>query len=84
MTNSNGETITVSSNLATLQGLEPQYRYSKYEIVGFRKDDKNVLIYYTFTREHTYVIDFGLPLKIKFSDFGVTNDADIKSVSLWE
>lgn len=84
VTNSNGETITVSSNLATLQGLEPQYRYSKYEIVGFRKDDKNVWIYYTFTREHTYVIDFGLPLKIKFSDFGVTNDADIKTVSLWE
>ena len=84
VTNSNGETITVSSNLATLQDLEPQYRYSKYEIVGFRKDDKNVWIYYTFTREHTYVIDFGLPLKIKFSDFGVTNDADIKTVSLWE
>lgn len=84
VTNSNGETITVSSNLATLQGLEPQYRYSKYEIVGFRKDDKNVWIYYTFTREHTYVIDFGLPLKIKFSDFDVTNDADIKTVSLWE
>lgn len=82
--NSNNETITVSSELATLQGLEPQYRYSKYKIVGFRKDDKNVWIYYTFTREHTYVIDFGLPLKIKFSDFGVTNDADIKTVSLWE
>ena len=84
VTNSNNETITVSSNLATLQGLEPQYRYSKYKIVDFRKDDKNVWIYYTFTREHTYVIDFGLPLKIKFSDFGVTNDADIKTVSLWE
>lgn len=84
VTNSNGETITVSSNLATLQGLEPQYRYSKYKIVDFRKDDKNVWIYYTFTREHTYVIDFGLPLKIKFSDFGVTNDADIDTVSLWE
>lgn len=84
VTNSNNETITVSSNLATLQGLEPQYRYSKYEIVGFRKDDKNVWIYYTFTREYTYVIDFGLPLKIKFSDFGVTNDAAIETVSLWE
>lgn len=84
VTNSNGETITVSSNLATLQGLEPQYRYSKYEIVGFRKDDKNVWIYYTFTREYTYVIDFGLPLKIKFSDFGVTNDAAIDTVSLWK
>ena len=85
VTNSNNETITVSSNLATLQGLEPQYRYSKYTIVGFeRKDGKNVWIYYTFTREHTYVIDFGLPLKIKFSDFGVTNDAAIDTVSLWK
>lgn len=84
VTNSNNETITVSSELATLQGLEPQYRYSKYEIVDFRKDDKNVWIYYTFTREHTYVIDFGLPLKIKFSDFGVTTDAAIDTVSLWE
>lgn len=82
VTNSNNETITVSSELATLQGLEPQYRYSKYEIVDFRKDDKNVWIYYTFTREHTYVIDFGLPLKIKFSDFGVTDDAAIDTVSL--
>lgn len=83
--NSNNETITVSSELATLQGLEPQYRYSKYEIAGFnRKDDKNVWIYYTFKREHTYVIDFGLPLKIKFSDFGVTNDEAIGTVSLWE
>ena len=85
VTNSNGETITVSSNLATLQGLEPQYRYSKYKVEESKlKDTKNVWIYYTFTREHTYVIDFGLPLKIKFSDFGVTNDADIKTVSLWE
>lgn len=84
VTNSNNETITVSSELATLQGLEPQYRYSKYEIVDFRKDDKNVWIYYTFTREHTYVIDFGLPLKIKFSDFGVTDVAAIDTVSLWK
>ncbi len=84
VTNSNNETITVSSELATLQGLEQQYRYSKYEIVDFRKDDKNVWIYYTFTREHTYVIDFGLPLKIKFSDFGVTDDAAIDTVSLWK
>lgn len=85
VTNSNGETITVSSNLATLQGLEPQYRYSKYKVEESKlKDTKNVWIYYTFTREHTYVIDFGLPLKIKFSDFGVTTDAAIDTVSLWE
>ena len=85
VTNSNNEKITVSSNLATLQGLEPQYRYSKYTVEGSElKDTKNVWIYYTFTREYTYVIDFGLPLKIKFSDFGVTNDAAIETVSLWE
>lgn len=83
--NSNNVTITVSSDLSTLNNLEPQYRYSDYDVErSERKDPKNVWIYYTFKREHTYVIDFGLPLKIKFSDFGVTNDAAIETVSLWE
>ena len=83
--NSTDVTITVSSDLSTLNNLEPQYRYSDYEVVESRRQDgKNVWIYYTFKREHTYVIDFGLPLKIKFSDFGVTNDAAIDTVSLWK
>lgn len=83
--NSNNVTITVSSDLSTLNNLEPQYRYSDYDVErSERKDPKNVWIYYTFKREHTYVIDFGLPLKIKFSDFGVTNDAAIETVSLWK
>lgn len=85
VTNSNDETITVSSKLATLQGLEPQYRYSDYVVVeSVLKDSKNVWIYYTFTREHTYVIDFGLPLNIKFSDFGVKDTSDIDTVSFVE
>lgn len=83
--NSTDVTITVSSDLSTLNNLEPQYRYSDYDVKrSWREDDKNVWIYYTFKREHTYVIDFGLPLKIKFSDFGVTTDAAIDTVSLWE
>ena len=83
--NSNNVTITVSSDLSTLNNLEPQYRYSDYDVErSERKDPKNVWIYYTFKREHTYVIDFGLPLKIKFSDFGVTNDDAIETVSLWK
>lgn len=83
--NSTDVTITVSSDLSTLNNLEPQYRYSDYDVKrSWREDDKNVWIYYTFKREHTYVIDFGLPLKIKFSDFGVTNDAAIDTVSLWK
>lgn len=83
--NSTDVTITVSSDLSTLNNLEPQYRYSDYDVKrSWREDDKNVWIYYTFKREYTYVIDFGLPLKIKFSDFGVTNDEAIGTVSLWE
>lgn len=83
--NSNNVTMTVSSDLSTLNNLEPQYRYSDYEVVrSERKDPKNVWIYYTFTREHTYVIDFGLPLNIKFSDFGVKDTSDIKTVSFVE
>lgn len=83
--NSTGVTITVSSDLSTLENLEPQYRYSDYEVVESRRQDgKNVWIYYTFKREHTYVIDFGLPLNIQFSDFGVTDTSDIKAVSFVE
>ena len=83
--NSTGVTITVSSDLSTLENLEPQYRYSDYEVVESRRQDgKNVWIYYTFKREHTYVIDFGLPLNIQFSDFGVTDTNDIKAVSFVE
>lgn len=83
--NSNNVTITVSSDLSTLNNLEPQYRYSDYDVErSERKDPKNVWIYYTFKREHTYVIDFGLPLNIKFSDFGVTDTGDISDVSFVE
>ena len=83
--NSNNVTITVSSDLSTLNNLEPQYRYSDYEVErSERKDPKNVWIYYTFKREHTYVIDFGLPLNIKFRDFGVEDTSDIKTVSFVE
>ena len=83
--NSTGVTITVSSDLSTLENLEPQYRYSDYEVKGsWRQDGKNVWIYYTFKREHTYVIDFGLPLNIKFRDFGVTDTNDISAVSFVE
>lgn len=83
--NSNNVTMTVSSDLSTLNNLEPQYRYSDYEVMrSERKDPKNVWIYYTFKREHTYVIDFGLPLNIQFSDFGVTDTSDIDTVSFVE
>lgn len=48
--NSTDVTITVSSDLSTLNNLEPQYRYSDYEVVESRRQDgKNVWIYYTFS-----------------------------------
>lgn len=83
--NSDGRTIEVSSDLSKLQDVDLQYRYSIYEVVGFwRESKKSIWIYYTFTRDHTYVIDFGLPLEIKLKDFGVTteNMGDIDSISL--
>lgn len=83
--NSDGRTIEVSSDLSKLQDVDLQYRYSIYEVVGFwRESEKSIWIYYTFTRDHTYVIDFGLPLEIKLKDFGITteNMGDIDSISL--
>lgn len=83
--NSDGRTIEVSSDLSKLQDVDLQHRYSIYEVVGFwRESEKSIWIYYTFTRDHTYVIDFGLPLEIKLKDFGITteNMGDIDSISL--
>lgn len=83
--NSDGRTIEVSSDLSDLQDVDLQYRYSIYEVVGFRRESaKSIWIYYTFTRDHTYVIDFGLPLEIKLKDFGITteNMGDIDSIFL--
>ena len=69
--NANGKYQYVSSVLSNLTAIGAQYRYSDYECVRVtydRADPKNVYLYYTFNNQHTYVVDFGLPLQIRLTD----------------
>lgn len=61
---------TVSADLSTMPAIGAQYRFGNYKCVEVvRSDDgKEVFLYYTFTAEKTFVVDFGLPLNIKPTD----------------
>ena len=61
----------VSSDLTTMSAVSAQYRYSDYDCykVEVSADYKTVNIYYTFNSEKVFVVDFGLPVVLKPSDF---------------
>lgn len=68
--NSLGVEQTVIAELKDIPGIGAQYRYSEYTCVGTSRSDdgKDVYLYYTFTAAKTFVVDFGLPLKIAPND----------------
>lgn len=82
VTNLKGNIQTDSADLSTLPALSAQYRYSDYTCVEVTRSTgntetgtpagKEVYLYYTFNNKHTFVVDFGVPLKIKATDIGVT------------
>lgn len=83
VTNNLGKTQTVSADLSTMPAIGAQYRYSDYTCVKVERseDGKEVYLYYTFNNAHSFVIDFGLPLKITTSDLGISGDWTSASVS---
>lgn len=82
--NKYGNLQYVSSNLAQMPAIGAEYRYVQYKCYNVvRTDDKNVYLYYTFSNKVSYVIDFGLPLKIKLSDLNASlNGATIQTVKI--
>ena len=68
--NSLGVEQTVLAELKDIPGIGAQYRYSDYTCVGTSRSDngKDVYLYYTFNAAKTFVVDFGLPLKIAPND----------------
>lgn len=68
--NSLGVEQTILAELKDIPGIGAQYRYSDYTCVDTSRsaDGKNVYLYYTFTAAKTFVVDFGLPLKITPND----------------
>lgn len=82
--NKNNRAQYVSSDLTTMPAIGAEYRYVQYKCYNVvRTDDKNVYLYYTFSNKVSYVIDFGLPLKIKLSDLNASlNGATIQTVKI--
>ena len=77
VTNSLGNTQTVSTDLSTLSQIGAQYLNSKYECrsVELSGDYKTVTLYYHFDYTHSFVVDFGLPLVITAEDLGIKESA---------
>ena len=66
VTNSEGNTEVIKSDLKAIPKIAAQYRYSKFTCVEVKRseDGKDFYLYYTFDNKVTFVVDFGLPLKI--------------------
>ena len=65
----------VSADLITMRGIPAQYRYSKYTCVKVELvtpdgagGPTEVHLYYTFSADVSFVVDFGLPLTIPYTE----------------
>ena len=76
---------TVSADLSTMPAIGASYKYSKYTCYEVRRSDdgKDVYLYYTFNNKVSFVVDFGLPLKINLSDLNASlASADVTSAKV--
>lgn len=83
VTNLQDKIQTVSANLSTMPAIGAQYRYSVYECKSVQRsgDGKDVYLYYTFNNDHSFVVDFGLPLNITIANLGIGGTWTSASVS---
>lgn len=76
---------TVSADLSTMPAIGASYKYSKYTCnkVERSENGKDVYLYYTFNNKVSFVVDFGLPLKINLSDLNASlANANVTSVKV--
>lgn len=80
VTNYNGIQQKVEADLKKMPEIGAQYRYGNFKLESVKRseDGKDVFLYYTFVTNKTFVVDFGIPLKIAPKDF----DAGLGNVSL--
>ena len=85
VTNSLNKQQTVSADLSTMPRIGAQYRYAKYDCVEVTRSEngKDVYLYYTFSNTVSFVIDFGLPLRIPLNSLSTDlNNAVIEKVTI--
>lgn len=82
--NKEGNTETIKSDLKELPKIAAQYRYSKFVCVEVKRseDGKDFYLYYTFDNEVTFVVDFGLPIKVTPIDVNTSLEGKAERVEV--
>ena len=88
--NKNNIEQTVYADLSKIPEIDARYRYSEYTCtnVELKNENKEVYLYYKFERTKTFVIDFGLQLKITVkgllseTDYAGNENVTVKSIEL--
>ena len=88
--NKNNIEQTVYADLSKIPEIDARYRYSEYTCtkVEFKNENKEVYLYYKFERTKTFVIDFGLQLKITVkgllseTEYADNENVTVKSIEL--
>lgn len=80
--NAAGTEQKFKKDITTIPGINGIYASGLYQYVkaDISKDGKTLCLYYDLsqTEGKTFVVDFGLPVQIPFSDFGITNVSRFK------
>lgn len=81
VTNSSGTQQMFKKDITTIPEISGLYASGlyKYMKADISEDGKTLRLYYDLkaTGGKTFVVDFGLPVVIPFSDFGITNASDV-------
>lgn len=88
--NKNNIEQTVYADLSKIPEIDARYRYSEYTCtkVEHKNENKEVYLYYKFERTKTFVIDFGLQLKITVkgllseTEYADNENVTVKSIEL--
>ena len=88
--NKNNIEQTVYADLSKIPEIDARYRYSEYTCtkVKLKNENKEVYLYYKFERTKTFVIDFGLQLKITVkgllseTEYADNENVTVKSIEL--
>ena len=85
--NSSGATQKFNKELSTVPGVGGAYLSGMYKYVGAKvsEDGLTLTLHFDLNEaqyQQTFVVDFGLPLVIRATDFGLENTNQIESVSL--
>ncbi len=84
VTNIYGKEQRITADLSQMPEIDAKYRYAIYTCESVeRRDDKNVYLYYVFSNETSFVVDFGLNLVIPLSRLSeALNNATIQKVTV--